>query len=70
MQILPVVGLVGVAAGAVYFLVDRRPPDVYAMPVSEAYARLSNVDFGPMAAGEETLHTIKTARVSGTNPVI
>jgi hypothetical protein len=38
-------GVMVVGAGAVYFFGGQRPGDVFPMPVSEAYAKLSNPSF-------------------------
>ena len=38
-------GLVALAGGLLWFFVEQKPADVYDMPVEQAYAQLSNVDF-------------------------
>jgi len=48
----------------------RHAADVYAMPVSEAYAKLIKVDFGPLSEGEKALRTKKTASGNGRDQVV
>lgn len=60
---------VGLAGGAIYFFASPRPADVYAMPVDLAYAKLVDVDFGPLSEGEVALDTVKTASGNGRDKV-
>lgn len=57
------------AAGAALVFVTSEPADVYDMPISAAYARLTNVNFGANAHGEDALHTVKTASGNGHDVV-
>lgn len=63
-------GFVVFAAGVIYvFGGGQRPADVYAMPVSDAYAKLTAVDFGSLSKGEAALDTTKTATGNGSDKV-
>jgi hypothetical protein len=61
MNLAVLVGAVGVVGTGIYLYTSRTPADVYPMPVNAAYARLVDVDFGPMSEGEVALDTKKTA---------
>ena len=70
MRLLAVGGFLAAAAGAVYFFGGQQPGDVYNMPVSEAYAKLTSVNFGQLGEGEKVLNTVKTATGNGKNKVV
>lgn len=59
--------LVAVTAGLLYVFVDQKPADVFDMPVNAAYAKLQQVDFGPLSEGQKVLHTVNKVSGNGSN---
>ncbi len=57
MKLLAAGVLAAIAAASFYFFVDRRPADVYAMPVGEAYNRLNQADL--MQDGKSFIGTMQ-----------
>ncbi len=57
MKLLAAGVLAAIAAACFYFFVDRRPADVYTMPVAEAYERLSHADL--MRDGQSFVGTMQ-----------
>jgi hypothetical protein len=64
------IGAVIVAAAAMFFFVRMQPADVYAMPVAEAYQKLSAIKFEPMSEGQKVLHTERSITGGGPDTLI
>ncbi len=69
MKLLVGGGFVAVAAVLLYVFVEQKPADVFDMPVKDAYAKLTQVDFGPLSEGQKVLNTVNRISGNGQNRV-
>ena len=61
--------LLAATAGLLFVLVERKPADVYDLPVDRTYELLVNVDFGELSEGQRAVELQRTSVGNGFDSV-